>query len=336
MLQLYWEDIDCGETVPFGTATMTRDEIVAFATEFDPQPFHLDDEAARDTILKGQSASGWHTCAIVHRLMADALAERALPLQLSGAEDIRWRKPVRPGDTLSGRLVISAKSACACDERSGACHAIVDVTNQSSDVVATWRTDCIVPRRNPSSGYGACAGRPCGGRIARASRVRADHGIKFFDDVGIGDDIDLGCYAFTEERVGAFLERYGSVGQFPSHDHGFASDQRIGQWHIVSAWMHCIVRYYRQHAERLRRRCESVPLLGPAAGVKHLRWHAPVRVGELISFSTWAERKIEISTRDSWGLLVAGAEGVNAAGTKVVSFYPQMLLQKSPERRVEG
>lgn len=329
MRQRYWEDIEDGETLPLGTATMSREEIVAFASEFDPQPFHLDDEAARGTLLGGQAASGWHTCVVVMGLVDKAMIERALSLQTPGAEEIRWRKPVRPGDALSGRVVLSSKSTCACSSSAGACRAFVEVFNQCAEPVLSWRMDCILPRRST----GAKGRRPCPMRSERPARVRrrlADHAIKFFDDVAAGDEIALGCYAFTADRVGTFRTRYGDalsrrIGLTTAVSGGLAHE-----WHVVSAWMQCLVRYYRLQSERLRREGKPVPLLGPAAGVKHLRWHAPVRAGEVISFSTWAERKLDIASHGDWGLLIAGAEGVNARGEIVVSFYPQMLLQRSP------
>jgi acyl dehydratase len=96
--------------------------------------------------------------------------------------------------------------------------------------------------------------------------------------------------------------------------------------------MQCIVRYYRQEARRLLKAGKPVPLLGPAAGVKHMRWHAPVRAGEIITFSTWAERKMVIASHGEWGLLIAGAEGIDPRGEVVVSFYPQLLLQRLPHQ----
>lgn len=326
-MQRCWEDLEEGETVQLGTATLSREEIVAFASEFDPQPFHLDDAAARATLLGGQAASGWHTCIVANRLVEAALADHGLALTTSVADDIRWRKPVRPGDAISGRVVIGAKAPCACRGDRGTCRVFVSIVNQHGEVVATWHFDCLVTRRFPAT---IAVGDACQRRVARmtrVSRVRGDHAIKFFDDVNVGDEIDLGSYCFSSERVAGFDDRYGHAQCMAWDAH--RPDNHVNEWHVVSAWMHCIVRYYRLHSEQLRRRGGVFPLLGPAAGVKHLRWQAPVRSGEVISYSTWAERKLEIASRDDWGLLVAGAEGVNASGERVVTFYPQMLLQRS-------
>lgn len=330
MRQRYWEDIEAGEIIPLGTAGMSRDAIVAFASEFDPQQVHLDEEAAKNTLLRAQAASGWHTCVVVNQLFEAAVAECHLTLMVAGAEDIRWRKPVRPGDSLSGRVVILEKAECACSRDAGTCRAVVEVTNQCLDVVASWHTDCIVSRRGktPRDESALCPLRRV--RPPRVPSLHAERGIKFFDDVVIGDAIDLGGYTFDDDRVAGFWQRYQPAQFHPTDPCGDAGRELANDWHVVSAWMQCIVHYYRRQANSLRQVGSLVPQLGPAAGVKHLRWPVPVKVGETIFYRTWAERKIEIAARDDWGLLIAGAEGVNVSGQIVVSFYPQMLLQRSP------
>ena len=103
---LYFEDFLPGETVEIGRHTFTEEEIVAFAAQFDPQPFHTDPEAAKDTFFGGLIASGWHTCAIGMRLMVQYYIGRAASAGSPGVENIRWLAPVRPGDTITYRRVI--------------------------------------------------------------------------------------------------------------------------------------------------------------------------------------------------------------------------------------
>lgn len=97
---IHFEDLAIGRTFDCGPYAVTRDEIVAFAAEFDPQPHHLDEEAAKRSILGGLAASGWHTCAMTMRMLADSV----LPLLDArgglGSPEGRWMKPVRPGDVL--------------------------------------------------------------------------------------------------------------------------------------------------------------------------------------------------------------------------------------------
>ena len=100
----YFEDVRMGESDTLGSHTITEAEIVAFARKYDPQPFHTDPEAAKGTIFGGLIASGWHTCAIMMRLTAETIRRnQAVTTGSPGVDSCRWLKPVRPGDTLTGR-----------------------------------------------------------------------------------------------------------------------------------------------------------------------------------------------------------------------------------------
>jgi len=95
---LPFEDFTVGRVFPCGPYTVSKDEIFEFAREFDPQPHHLDEEAASKSMLKGLSASGWHVCAIAMRMIADDILNKAASRGGVGTPDARWIKPVRPGD----------------------------------------------------------------------------------------------------------------------------------------------------------------------------------------------------------------------------------------------
>jgi acyl dehydratase len=102
----YFEDFAVGEELALAPHTVTRAEIVAFAAEFDPQPFHLDEAAAADTLLGGLAASGWHSCALFMRMLYDGWLRQAASMGSPGVETLKWLRPVRPGDVLSGRSVV--------------------------------------------------------------------------------------------------------------------------------------------------------------------------------------------------------------------------------------
>ena len=97
----YFEDVEIGETTRFGRYEVTREEIVEYARQFDPQPFHLDEEAARQSIFGGLIASGWHTGAMFIRMVCDGMVPGHATAGAKGFDDLRWIKPVRPGDVLS-------------------------------------------------------------------------------------------------------------------------------------------------------------------------------------------------------------------------------------------
>jgi acyl dehydratase len=102
--KLHFEDFTVGSVREFGGMTVSREEIVAFARQFDPQPFHVDEEGARRSQFGGLIASGWHTCAMVMRMYYDAVLSHAASQGSPGIEKLRWLRPVRPGDTLRVRV----------------------------------------------------------------------------------------------------------------------------------------------------------------------------------------------------------------------------------------
>jgi acyl dehydratase len=97
---LYFEDLHAGQTFDCGTHVLTAEEIIAFASEFDPQPMHTDPEAAQHGMLGGLVASGWHLCALSARMLVDALFNRAHSIGSPGVDEVQWRRPARVGDTV--------------------------------------------------------------------------------------------------------------------------------------------------------------------------------------------------------------------------------------------
>lgn len=98
--RLHFEDFAAGQVYSLGTHRITAEEIIDFATEFDPQPQHLDPEAAKASILRGLAASGWHLCALAMRMMVDGLFGRTASMGSPGVDDVQWRRPVYSGDNL--------------------------------------------------------------------------------------------------------------------------------------------------------------------------------------------------------------------------------------------
>ncbi len=104
--RLYWEDFPVGHVMEFGGMPVSREAVIEFARQFDPQPFHLDDEAAEATLFGGLCASGWHTCAMTMRMMCDGYLLDAASQGSPGIDALHWHLPVRPGDTLRVRMDI--------------------------------------------------------------------------------------------------------------------------------------------------------------------------------------------------------------------------------------
>jgi acyl dehydratase len=134
---LYFEDFQPGTVFGLGSHTVTKDEIVAFARQFDPQPFHLDEEAAADGPFAGLVASGWHTSAIWMRLWVTAVLSRSASMGSPGVEELRWLQPVRPGDTLTGRLTVLEATPSQRRPGRGTIRSRAELLNQRGETVLT-------------------------------------------------------------------------------------------------------------------------------------------------------------------------------------------------------
>jgi acyl dehydratase len=143
----YFEDFAPGQVIELGRYTITKDEIVAFARQFDPQPFHLDEEAAKKTIYGGLLASGWHSAAITMRLLYDGLVKDTISLGSPGVDELRWVKPVRPGDTLSARLTVLECIPSRSKPDRGVVRAAIEMRNQHDEVVVTSKGLSLFGRR---------------------------------------------------------------------------------------------------------------------------------------------------------------------------------------------
>jgi acyl dehydratase len=103
---LHWEDFKPGSVTEYGPRLVTRDEIVAFAAAFDPQPMHLDENAARSSMLGGLAASGWHSCCLIMRLISDGFIGRSTFMGAPGVEEVQWLAPLRPGASITVRATV--------------------------------------------------------------------------------------------------------------------------------------------------------------------------------------------------------------------------------------
>ena len=104
--KLHWEDFEPGAVSIYGPRLVTREEIVAFAAEFDPQPMHLDEAAGSTTLLGGLAASGWHSCGLMMRLIADGFILNSASMGAPGVDEVNWHRPLRPGTRIRARATV--------------------------------------------------------------------------------------------------------------------------------------------------------------------------------------------------------------------------------------
>ena len=133
----YWEDFPAGHVADFGGMPVTREAVIEFARQFDPQPFHLDEDAARGTLFGALSASGWHTCAMAMRMMCDAYLLESASLGSPGIDQLRWLRPVHPGDVLRVRMEVLEARPMASKPQVGLVRSRWEVRNQHETPVLT-------------------------------------------------------------------------------------------------------------------------------------------------------------------------------------------------------
>jgi acyl dehydratase len=145
---IYFEDLEIGAETYFGSYQVTRGEVLEFARKYDPQPFHLSDEEAAKTHFGRLSASGWHTCAMTMAVIArHVVDEEQAGLGSPGIDELRWRRPVYPGDTLHVRGKIVDKTQSRSRPEMGSFRSDMIVTNQHDEPVLTFTSIVLIRRR---------------------------------------------------------------------------------------------------------------------------------------------------------------------------------------------
>lgn len=138
---VFFEDLEIGSKASFGRYHVTREEVIEFAAKYDPQPFHLSDEAAAQTHFGRLSASGWHTCAMVMRMLVDNIVEkRQAGLGSPGLDELRWLKPVYPGDVLRIETELISKKQSQSRPEMGSFQSMVSVFNQDGVKVCSMKS----------------------------------------------------------------------------------------------------------------------------------------------------------------------------------------------------
>jgi acyl dehydratase len=149
----YFEDFHPGQEIDLGTRTVSEEEIIAFAREYDPQPFHIDRDAAAGSIYGGVIASGWHTCSMMMRMVVDGLMARASSMGSPGLESVRWLRPVRAGDTLHVRYLTQDVRASNSQPDRGVVWSKWVATNQHGEEVCTVEGMGMFARRTAGGGH---------------------------------------------------------------------------------------------------------------------------------------------------------------------------------------
>ncbi len=151
MAKLHFEDFQPGAVAIYGPRLVTREEIVAFAAEFDPQPMHLDEAAAANTLLGGLGASGWHTCCLMMRMMADAFVLNSSSMGSPGIDEVNWHKPLRPGVRVRLRTTVLEARVSRSRPAVGLVKFRFEMVDEADVVVMTQVNTLMLGRREPGA-----------------------------------------------------------------------------------------------------------------------------------------------------------------------------------------
>ena len=337
--RLHHEDLAVGKPYLFGHKVVTMEEIIAFGRAFDPQPMHTDEEAAKASPVGGLCASGWHTCAMMMRMLVDGLVGQLASLGSPGVDEVRWKRPVRPGDVLSARYTVQEKRVLASRPDVGISKVLVEAVDAHGEVPATWLTNQLTRVRHPEPAT------PAASPAARREKAPmpdlwdapAEGGIDdgFFEDRMIGETGDLGSHTFTREEMVAFARAYDPQ---PFHlDEAAARDSLFGGlcasgWHTAAHLIRGII-VTRVQANGIAPAAVMATegrraAYGPSPGFRDLRWLKPVYVGDTISYRGRLIEKIDLRTRPNRGLLASAMQGRNQRGEIVFSVTSMVLADR--------
>jgi acyl dehydratase len=323
MSQRYFEDFHAGDVFPLAERVITKGEIIAYATVYDAQPFHVDEGAAKKLMLGGLAASGWHTACVVMRMNYDSWLKDTASLGAPGIDELRWVKPVRPGDRLSGRLEVLETRTSKSRPEMGLVGMSCTVENQAGQVVLTQRHTQIIRRRGAAeANFAPPPHDKAPAPQANATVPQTPRFSGWFEDLKAGTRTALEHETFTRESIIDFARKYDPQ---PFHvDEEAAKRSLFGRlaasgWHTASMWMKHFVDT-RTKLERERGpSSEPTPRPGPSPGFTNLRWHRPVYAGDTISFASELADK-RVTSRPGWGLIFSHNTGINQDGVLVYEF----------------
>jgi acyl dehydratase len=328
---IHFDDFLPGETRNFGSHSFTKAEILAFATRFDAQDFHTDSAAAQRTFAGGLLASGWHSCSILMRLIAEGFILGATSRGSPGVEEVRWLRPVRPGDTVTMRRHVLEAKASRTRPEMGLVKFRFELINQHGHCVLDQVNWIMFTRRG--HGHDSGAARPLAPALyvppARAAQPLppADGNggtgepARWFEDVVVGGQRALGSIAFPADEIVAFARSFDP--QLFHMDAEAAKASAFGGlcasgWHTAAVWMMLTV-------EARKRTLPppagvAMPRLGTSPGVRNLSWKKPVYAGDVLSYSSTVTDKRQSQSRPGWGLVFHHNSATNQQGEEVFSF----------------
>ncbi|WP_132256749.1 MaoC family dehydratase [Methylobacterium segetis] len=329
MAGIHFEDFAPGQVIESPPLAVSREEIVAFAREFDAQPFHVDEAAAKRSFVGTLIASGWHTAGLGMRLLQAHVFRGATSMGSPGINELGWVKPVLPGDAI--RIVVRVEDCRRSGSRPdrGFVRFSMQVLNQRDETVMVQGFTVIFARR------GAEPLPPRAVALAEPRPVEEPEDaeiLPFLRDAEIGATRALGPHVFTADAITAFARAHDP--QAFHLDAEAARQTHFGGlcasgWHTAAVWMKRTIATRARDARFTAER-GPVPMLGPSPGFRDLRWLAPVYAGDTLSYAATLTEKRASESRPGWGLATMRSTARNQHGTEVFAFTGTVFWQWAP------
>lgn len=339
--RIHWEDLEVGAVRIYGDYEVTKDEIFAYARAYDPQPHHVDEEAAKLSLTKGLCASGWHSCAMFMRLYFDGALRNAASMGAPGIDEVKWLKPVRPGHILRSRTMCVEKRVMRSRPGVGIARMRHEIVNQDDEVLMVVENPQLIGVRDPKAATAletpaavAAAAKPAEPAIppiVDAGPLTGNH----FEDQVIGARKQLGSHTFTPDDIKRFAAKYDP--QSFHMDEEAAKSSIFGGlcasgWHTAAEFIGHMIRARQAEEQALRDQGAPVAMWGPSPGFKNLKWPRPVMAGDTISFRVTILDKVDLKSRPERGLLVFLNEGINQNGQLAYQVTGQILVPRRSPR----
>jgi acyl dehydratase len=334
---LYFEDFPVGRTARTAGVTVDEAELIAFASRYDAQDFHTDPQAAKASFVGRLIGSGWHSCAIMMRLIAQDFLLESASMGAPGIEELKWLRPVLPGDTLAATCAVIETRESRSRPDMGLVRFRLQLENQRGEAVLEQVNWIMFGRR------GSGRAHPPGDWLAHPLRYRrpvpeqpieqpaaATPPPAYLDEIEIGQRIELGSFVFTAPEIVAFARSFDPQ---PFHlDEAAAEASSFGRlaasgWHTAAVWMATMVDHRKRQLALAGGRA---PRLGPSPGFSNLRWSRPVFAGDRITYLSEVAGRRDSASRPGWGLLFHRNTGINQDGEEVFGFDGCVFLEKRP------
>lgn len=327
---LFFEDFAPGWVRRFQGGTVSEADIIAFASRFDAQVFHTDPVAAKGTFAGELIASGWQTCGLLMRTIADGFILDAASMGSPGIEEVKWLRPLRPGDGFSVDATVTDARPSGSRPDRGLIRFVFVLLNQAAEPVLEWTNWVMFGRRGTDA--------PVAPRVMASDSLRyappavqslpilpigqTVETAQWFEDIAIGDRRELGAYCFTADEIIAYARIFDPQ---PFHiDAEAARHSSFGAlcasgWHTAAVWMMLMIEG-RNRPVAGETSASTGPRLGSSPGFRDLKWLKPVYAGDTLTYSTEVIDKRETRSRPGWGLVFHRNSAVNQTGEPVFQF----------------